>query len=332
MYQLTLGIKDAKSFDNAKLMWMSENPGRPLLPWMNLPYEQAKPVIDQARAFSKQAVEDMKIRSEIAKNKATAAMEYSHKQVFDAQARYDKVAADAAEEAAAAAKKAGAPTPDPKHPSGAGGAKVTGLERMTANRLILAGNDLYTGLDEIMKLPIGAGRGTLGDVAYSTQDTFTGSAKKWLANKMTKDESHMYATRLAGVGIAAATVASGGMAARISQVEAEQKAIGELSGQSRLVAIDKIHQAALKARRGLELANVKDPQQKEALDLVLSRLTEVEEKTGTILDRMKGGSARAKEPESPKPDMSKPNVTQEEYAKLKPGQKFWYGGVEITKE
>lgn len=202
--------------------------------------------------------------------------------------------------------------------------KVGAVEALNTQQLIRAGQDVATGLNEILKLPVGAHMGTFSDVAFSHDPTFLGSAKKLMANKMTSDESQAYATRLAGVAVAAATIASGGRAARISQVEAESNALKELAGQSKQTALDKIHQASLKALRGIELSRPANDEQKEQLELVKSRLADIEQTTGSALENLKSGKA--------KKDAPQPNISKEEYSKLKPGDTFYFNGEKHTKD
>ena len=179
---------------------------------------------------------------------------------------------------------------DKEAKNGGPGAKISAAERLNADQMIRAGNELFTGFDEILKLGP-TSLGPFSDIAYHNDPTYLGSAKKWMANKMTEDEQHAYATRLAGVNVAAAILASGGRAPRVSQMEAEKQALAELAGQSHETFFDKIHQATLKAIRGIEISRTDDPQQLNNLKMVQSRLEAVEKETRDSLEKLRGAKA-----------------------------------------
>ena len=289
------GVRDQATFDMAKMQLLSTMPGMPGMPvppWLSLPYSQAKPMIEKLQNSTKEGMEIAKTQSEIVRNRASASEQAQLAALHKAQTRLEDMELAAQTERAALAKKNGEPLPSVKHPDTKKD-NVSGPERLNADQLIRAGNDLYTGLDEIMKLSPGAGLGTFSDLAYSKDPTFIGGMKKWMANKVTDNEMHAYATRLAGVNVAAATIASGGRAPRVSQMEAEKAAIAELSGQSRETALDKIHQASLKAIRGIEMTRGTE-EQKNNLELVKARLQGVLDTSEAGLEAIKKhrGSAR----------------------------------------
>ena len=320
------GVKDQATFDMAKMQLMSTLPGMPIPPWFNLPYDQAKPMIEKLQTSTKEGMELAKIKSEIQRNRASAGEQDALRRLNELRAKLEQMEVTAAEERTAAAVKAGEPKPSVLHPDkGSGVVKISAAERTNADQMIRAGNELFTGFDEILKLPAGSSMGTFSDLAYANDPTFIGGAKKWLANKMTSDEAQKYATRLAGVNVAAAIIASGGRAPRVSQMEAEKAAIAELSGQSRQVFFDKIHQATLKAIRGVEITRPGDEQQKNNLELVMTRLKRIEEDTAAALKKGKSGRTSSGA-------VAQPNITQEAYGKLQKGDKFWWNGEEHTKE
>jgi hypothetical protein len=247
--QLTLGIKDQGSLDRAKLQFLADNPNMPLPGWMNLPWNQAAPYVKQIQESSKEGMEAAKLKSEIDKNKATAAEQSALSRLNKLKADLEEMEVKAQRERQDRAVKAGEPIPS-IHDKAKG--VLSANERMNAQMMTGAGNTLAIGLEEILKLPIGTGKGTFADLAYSDEPSFLGGAKKFLANTLTKDQQQFYATRLVGSNVAAATLANQGRAPRVSQMNAEEAALATLSGQSGLVAIDKVNQAALKALNELQ--------------------------------------------------------------------------------
>lgn len=306
--QILTGVTDESSFNRAKLMILSQNPNQGLPPWMGLPFAQAKPYIDQYAKDSKEAVDKTRVRSEIEKNKAVEVEQKALARLNAARAQLEELELRVQRDRVAAAEKAGE-LPDStkrasKKPGAAGGGKpISAVERLNADQMIRAGNEIFTGFDEILKLGP-TGMGAFSDVAYTKDPTFIGGVKKWLGNEITKDEEHMYAARLAGVNVAAAIVASGGRAPRVSQMEAEQAAIASLKGQSRRVYFDKIHQATLKAIRGIEITRAGDDEQANNLNLIMERLKAVEKQTADALkitSNFAGGPAPKSVPASATP-------------------------------
>ena len=328
--QVVQGINDDASYQRGKMIIMSNSPGMKMPDWFSLPYQYAKPYIDQLKNSSKEAAQYIQIKSETSKNQAMAKEQEALARLNETRAKLEQMELDAARARTAAAVKAGEPPPSVKHP-GKGSDKSTAAERMNADQMIRAGNEMYTGFDEILKVGP-ANMGTFADLAYTKDPGFISGAKKWLANSITEDEMHMYAARLAGVNVSAAIIASGGRAPRVSQMEAEQAAIASLSGQSREVFFDKIHQATLKAIRGVEITRAGSPEQQANLDLITTRLKGIEKQTATAL----GIASNYKEgsPTSPsaKSAGAQPNIGKDAYDKLKPGDKFWWNGEELTKK
>ena len=325
---LATGIRDPQTFAQAQLRFLSDNPGVPMPGWMSLPYDQAKPFIQQIQTSSKEGMAAAKTQSEIIKNRAAAAESAQLSKLNELRTSLEKMELEHQQERLAAARKAGQIAPSVKH-EGKEGGQLTAMERTNADQMIGAANSMSTGFEEIMKLPLGTGMGTFADLAYSNEPSFIGGAKKFLSNKITSDESQMYASRLAGVNVAAAILASGGRAPRVSQMEAEKQATAELSGQSRLVAVDKIHQAALKGLN--EMRRVRtggDPELTNNNELAKQRLESIVEDTGNMLDKIKASKGTFRQPAAG----TKTDVTQDEYNKLKPGQTYWYGGTQHTKE
>lgn len=306
--QILTGVSDEKTFSQAKMMLVSAFPNQPLPGWMGLPYAQAKPYIDQANRSTKEAVEQGKAKSEIAKNRAVEAEQNALARLNKARAQIEELELKVQQERIDAAKKAGEALDSVKRSTKKGGATqpgvrpITAAERMNADQMIRAGNEIYTGFDEILKLGP-TGLGAFADVAYTKDPTFIGGVKRWLGNKITADEEHMYAARLAGVNVAAAIVASGGRAPRVSQMEAEQAAIASLKGQSRHVYFDKIHQATLKAIRGIEITRAGDEEQQGNLNLIMERLKTIEKQTADAL-KITSNFDPSKEPAKP---AAKPN-------------------------
>jgi len=286
--QILLSATDQPSFDRAKFMLMAQNPNEPIPAWMNLPYEQAKPFIDQFNTSSAEAAKDRQIRSEIDKNRAIEAEQNALARLNKARASLEELELAVQRDRDAALRKNGElPESVKRNPSktgqpGQSGPKISAIERMNADQMIRAGNEVYTGFDEILKLGP-QGMGAFSDVAYTKDPTFIGGMKRWLGNSITADEEHMYAARLAGVNVAAAIIASGGRAPRVSQMEAEQAAIASLKGQTRRVFFDKIHQATLKAIRGVEITRAGDEQQQQHLTTIMDRLKEIEASTAKAL-------------------------------------------------
>jgi hypothetical protein len=328
--RLTVGINDQASLDRAKMQFLADNPNMPMPGWMNLPYDQAKPYINQIRTASKEGMEATKTQSEIIKNRATAAEQSALAKLNKVKTDLEEMEVKAQSARQAAAEKAGQ-LPPSIHDKGKGG-QLTQAERTNADQLIGAANELYTGFDEILKLKPGAGMGTFADLAYSHDPSFIGGAKKWLGNKITDDEMHKYAARLAGVNVAAAIIASGGRAPRVSQMEAEQSAIAELSGMSREVFYDKIHQATLKAIRGVERVRTGgDEELQNNLKLAKERLQGTLEQTESalkVIQQAKPTSRRGGGDSTPK---VQPDITESAYNALKPGEQYWFGGVQYTK-
>jgi hypothetical protein len=330
--QLTLGIKDQASMDRAKMQFLADNPNVPLPGWMNLPYKEAAPYINQIRTSSKEGMEATKTESEILKNRATAAEQNALARLNKLKGDLEAMEVKAQAERQDRAAKAGEPTPSIKD-KGKPGGQLSMAERLNADQLIGAANELYTGFDEILKLKPGTSMGTFADLAYSHDPSFIGGAKKWMANKITPDEMHKYAARLAGVNVAAAIIASGGRAPRVSQMEAEQAAVAELSGMSREVFYDKIHQATLKAIRGIERVRTGgDTELQNNLKLAKERLQGTLDQTEDALKVMQQAkTTRGGGRTTPGAAKAQPNITEAEYGKLQPGESYWFNGVRYTK-
>lgn len=284
---------------------------------------QAEAAIEKAKSSTeldkaKRLTEDSLRQSKIESQRALAAEREAARLRQVAATRREAANADLAE----AKLKQQSEHADKVGKEGGKPAKLSANERANADQLIRAGNEVFAGFDEILKMGP-QGRGTFADLAYHNEPSFIGAWKKWAANKITPDEAHMYAARLAGVNVAAATIATGGRAPRVSQMEAESQALSELSGQSRRVFYDKIHQASLKAIRGIELTRTDDPEQKQNLELVLKRLKRIESESKASLDKLSKPTPQ---------DPSRPNITKEAYDKLKPGDTYWWNGEQMTKK
>lgn len=352
---LMLGVKDQGSFDRAKIQFLSMFPGSPPPPFFNLPYDTAKPFLSQIQKTSVEAIDRNSKLAQTAKESSQAEQARQSANLERLRIQLHEMEVKAAQAAQAAAEKAGQLPPSVLRPGSNvqtndndGGkpymgerriVNMTGPQKHTAQRLVTAANELYTGFDEILAMPAGS-LGTFQDLAEHKDPTVIGGIKKWAANKITSDESHMYAARLAGVSVAAAILASVGSAPRVSQIVAEQAAVTQLAGQSRLVFFDRIHQASLKAYRALETVEAGSAQSAENLDLVQNRLKEVIERTDKILVNM-GQKPKHSLTRDKSTDTAGGNnnngapvtiASQEEYNKLPSGTKFTWNGKSYTKE
>lgn len=276
--QLLTGVTDEQSYRTALEQYRATAGDDKWYQYMKAqPYSPA--VVKQAQGFltkQRSQVQEQLDRERIEAMRSDTARKIK---LAEAQIEHWKKEEEIQRERATKNEKAGGPT------------AVSKIQATKNANMYNAASDVAMGLEEIMKLPV-AGMGTFADLAYSNEPSVTGSINKWLANKATNDEAHMYATRLAGLAVAATRIANSGDVPRMSQVEAEQRAIASLSGQSRRVYFDKINQAALKALNSLENTTPADEVQSELRDKQVARLQKIVEQTDKILS-MKGKKAKA---------------------------------------
>ena len=213
---LSLAVKDKPSFERFKMQMLQS--GAPLNPaqqqLVSMPYEQAKPYIDDYLKTSKISLENQRIQAQIGQARAQANASNMRANVEKLTLDRDKRLTDDYKDSVAKMKLAGTPeTKIPsfsewseglKHPATKGAA----LERARGEQIIGATKELARSMNIIAEMPITVSGGMFGSRKASTG--FFDAPLNSIAGSLTPDMSRQYNLASANMGQALAIIDAGG--------------------------------------------------------------------------------------------------------------------------
>ena len=226
--ELSLAVKDKPSFERFKMQLLQS--GAPLSPMgsqlINMPYEQAKPYIDDWSKTSKVALENKRIEAQIGQERAAASASNMRTKVEQLNLDRDKRLQDDYKDTVAKMKLAG--TPDTKipnfsewneglkHPATKGSAQ----ERARGEQIIGATKELSRSMNIIASMPITVSSGPFGFKKANTG--FFDAPLNSIAGKLTGDSERQYGIAASNIGQALAIIESGGYKPGQTQINAYQ--------------------------------------------------------------------------------------------------------------
>jgi len=225
---VSLAVKDKPSFDRFKMQMLQS--GAPLNQFqtelINMPYDQAKPFIDDWAKTSKPALENQRLQAQIAQERAQAYSSNMRGKVEQLQLDRDKQIGEDYKSYVSNSKLAG--TPDTKilsktewqeglkHPATKGAA----MERARGEQIIGATKELARSMNIIAEMPVTVSGGVFGSKKASTG--FFDAPLNTIAGKLTSDAERQYGIAAANVGQALAIIESGGYKPGQTQINAYQ--------------------------------------------------------------------------------------------------------------
>jgi hypothetical protein len=281
---LSLAIKDKPSFERFKMQMLQS--GAPLNPaqqqLVSMPYEQAKPYIDDYLKTSKISLENQRIQAQIGQERAQANASNMRANVEKLTLDRDKRLTDDYKDSVAKMKLAGTPeTKIPsfsewseglKHPATKGAA----MERARGEQIIGATKELARSINIIADMPITVSGGIFGSRKASTG--FFDAPLNTLAGKLTTDAERQYGIVASNLGQAMAIIESGGYKPGQTQINYYQDKLRWVPGDS--ISTKMLAMADLKAqsreRTDVVLANPAIPdEQKQLIRDVFEKLDKV---------------------------------------------------------
>ena len=281
---LSLAIKDKPSFERFKMQMLQS--GAPLNPaqqqLVSMPYEQAKPYIDDYLKTSKISLENQRIQAQIGQARAQANASNMRANVEKLTLDRDKRLTDDYKDSVAKMKLAGTPeTKIPsfsewseglKHPATKGAA----MERARGEQIIGATKELARSINIIADMPITVSGGIFGSRKASTG--FFDAPLNTLAGKLTTDAERQYGIVASNLGQAMAIIESGGYKPGQTQINYYQDKLRWVPGDS--ISTKMLAMADLKAqsreRTDVVLANPAIPdEQKQLIRDVFEKLDKV---------------------------------------------------------
>ena len=281
---VSLAVKDKQSFDRFKMQLMTS--GAPLNPMqqqlVSMPYEQAKPFIDDWSKTSKVSLENQRIQAQIGQERAQANASNMRANVEKLTLDRDKRLTDDYKDSVAKMKLAGTPeTKIPsfsewseglKHPATKGAA----MERARGEQIIGATKELARSINIIADMPITVSGGIFGSRKASTG--FFDAPLNTLAGKLTTDAERQYGIVASNLGQAMAIIESGGYKPGQTQINYYQDKLRWVPGDS--ISTKMLAMADLKAqsreRTDVVLANPAIPdEQKQLIRDVFEKLDKV---------------------------------------------------------
>ena len=273
---VSLAVKDKPSFERFKMQMLSS--GAPLNPLqaqlINMPYEAAKPFIDDWAKTSKPALENQRLQAQIAQDKAQAYSANMRGRVEQLSLDRDRQVTEDYKSYVANSKLAGTPETKIlsktewqeglKHPATKGAA----MERARGEQIIGATKELGRSMSIIAEMPITVSGGMFGSKKASTG--FFDAPLNTIAGKLTTDAERQYGIAAANVGQALAIIESGGYKPGQTQINAYQDKL-------RWVPSDSI------STKLLTLADLK-AQARERTDVVLANPAIPDEQKQLIRD------------------------------------------------
>jgi hypothetical protein len=278
---VSLAVKDKPSFERFKMQMLTS--GAPLNPMqqqlVNMPYEQAKPFIDDWSKTSKVALENQRVQAQIGQERAQAYASNMRGKVEQLTLDRDKRLQDDYKESVSKMKLAGTPeTKIPsftewneglKHPATKGAA----MERARGEQIIGATKELGRSMNIIASMPITVSGGIFGSKKASTG--FFDAPLNTIAGKLTADAERQYGIAASNVGQALAIIESGGYKPGQTQINAYQDKLRWLPSDS--ISTKLLTLADLKAqareRTDVVMANPAIPdEQKELIRDVFEKL------------------------------------------------------------
>jgi len=235
---LSLAVKDKPSFERFKMQMLQS--GAPLNPaqqqLVSMPYEQAKPYIDDYLKTSKISLENQRIQAQIGQERAQAYASSMRGKVEQLTLDRDKRLQDDYKESVSKMKLAGTPeTKIPsftewnegiKHPATKGAA----MERARGEQIIGATKELGRSMNIIASMPVTVSGGMFGSKKASTG--FFDAPLNTIAGKLTTDAERQYGIAASNVGQALAIIESGGYKPGQTQINAYQDKLRWLPSDS----------------------------------------------------------------------------------------------------
>lgn len=278
---VSLAVKDKPSFDRFKMQLMTS--GAPLNPMqqqlVSMPYEQAKPFIDDWSKTSKVSLENQRIQAQINQERARAYASNMRGKVEQLTLDRDKRLQDDYKESVSKMKLAG--TPDTKIPSFTEwneglkhpATKGAAMERARGEQIIGATKELGRSMNIIASMPITVSGGMFGSKKASTG--FFDAPLNTIAGKLTTDAERQYGIAASNVGQALAIIESGGYKPGQTQINAYQDKLRWLPSDS--ISTKLLTLADLKAqareRTDVVMANPAIPdEQKQLIREVFDKL------------------------------------------------------------
>ena len=278
---VSLAVKDKPSFDRFKMQLMTS--GAPLNPMqqqlVSMPYEQAKPFIDDWSKTSKVSLENQRIQAQIGQERARAYASNMRGKVEQLTLDRDKRLQDDYKESVSKMKLAG--TPDTKIPSFTEwneglkhpATKGAAMERARGEQIIGATKELGRSMNIIASMPITVSGGMFGSKKASTG--FFDAPLNTIAGKLTTDAERQYGIAASNVGQALAIIESGGYKPGQTQINAYQDKLRWLPSDS--ISTKLLTLADLKAqareRTDVVMANPAIPdEQKQLIREVFDKL------------------------------------------------------------
>ncbi len=278
---VSLAVKDKPSFDRFKMQLMTS--GAPLNPMqqqlVSMPYEQAKPFIDDWSKTSKVSLENQRIQAQIGQERAQAYASNMRGKVEQLTLDRDKRLQDDYKESVSKMKLAG--TPDTKIPSFTEwneglkhpATKGAAMERARGEQIIGATKELGRSMNIIASMPITVSGGMFGSKKASTG--FFDAPLNTIAGKLTTDAERQYGIAASNVGQALAIIESGGYKPGQTQINAYQDKLRWLPSDS--ISTKLLTLADLKAqareRTDVVMANPAIPdEQKQLIREVFDKL------------------------------------------------------------
>lgn len=226
--EMSLAVKDKPSFERFKMQMLQS--GAPLSPMgaqlVNMPYEQAKPYIDDWSKTSKVSLENKRIEAQIGQERANAYSADMRGKVEKLNIDRDKRLQDDYKDTVSKMKLAG--TPDTKIPSFSEwneglkhpATKGSAQERARGEQIIGATKELSRSMNIIASMPITVSSGTFGFKKANTG--FFDAPLNSIAGKLTGESERQYGIAASNIGQALAIIESGGYKPGQTQINAYQ--------------------------------------------------------------------------------------------------------------
>jgi hypothetical protein len=231
--------------------------------------------------------------------------------------------------------------------------KIPAKEQTVARRITTDSKEVTQGIDQVLTLTEGGMRDTTGTTFANVKDTGLLTAPaKFFTNSISDKDSAMYDAMMYPLVKGLALYTNPDYRPNEADVKNAMNAYKAQSGQPQAVQLEKLAELKknyLSAAESFLDSNILNAQQANSLkqqikyvqkaipwdvkDVVNYTRSGEKEDFGSYLASKGKKTEKPEGKESAKPSAeSKPNVTQEEYNKLKPGEMYWWNGKQVPKQ